>query len=202
VDDPQPSTDDPPSVPRDRSLDPGSGELAGEDDSGRVVPTDGPASDEGPVALPKASVPAPDPEEPYRRRQFENWSVCQICGRCRARGTVGWLDAPYRFRGQHHGPNFNGSKHEWLRIVRCPQHWSVWALRHSIGRSKRNMLLMKAVKEWAATQHWCNPYIEPFPISDWPNPIPRDQWWADWERGIEPWLPSLEMSLRPSRKYG
>lgn len=50
---------------------------------------------------------------------------CQVCGRAsRRQDAKQWLVSPHRSR-------------PGLEIVRCPQHWSEWALRNSkAGRTK------------------------------------------------------------------
>lgn len=101
--------------------------------------------------------------------QLQHWSVCQICGRCAPRGTDGWIDAPRRVRGPHYGKVFRG-KTEPLRVVRCPEHWSEWALRISIGRTNANRLRMQEVRQWEKpTSH---PAIDPFPLVDQPIDTP------------------------------
>ena len=66
--------------------------------------------------------------------QYQHWLVCQKCGRCVPRGTDEWLDEPWK-------------KNPEYRVVRCPIHWSEWALRNSVGRSnwhREQMYLLKA----------------------------------------------------------
>lgn len=61
--------------------------------------------------------------EPSDYVQYEHWNVCQRCGRIAPRHTEDWLEGPW-------------VKDERYRVVRCPKHWSEWALRMSgNGRS-------------------------------------------------------------------
>lgn len=56
--------------------------------------------------------------------QLRSVMVCQICGRSAPVGEKHWLDAPHRTIKD-------------VRVVRCPQHWSEWALRNCVaGRTK------------------------------------------------------------------
>ena len=84
--------------------------------------------------------------------QFKNFSVCQICGRWTKRGDPEWIDAPRR----------DGTGR---RVVRCPLHWSEWALRWSIGRTTENRRKMRELAEkykGLSDPEW----YEPFPILD------------------------------------
>lgn len=59
------------------------------------------------------------------RSQFQTVRVCQVCGRATPSDQAsGWLVSPHR-------TNMN------VTVVRCPQHWSEWALRNcKAGRTK------------------------------------------------------------------
>lgn len=59
--------------------------------------------------------------------QFRTWLVCQFCGATTTPDNAEhWLNQPHRERWD-------------IRVVRCPQHWSEWALRHTReGRTKEN----------------------------------------------------------------
>lgn len=64
-------------------------------------------------------------------QQFKTWLVCQFCGR-----TAPADDAPYWLNQPH--------RDRWdIRVIRCPQHWSEWALRHTRdGRTGENRKAM------------------------------------------------------------
>jgi hypothetical protein len=101
--------------------------------------------------------------------QLEHFSVCQVCGRVAPRGTWGWLDAPMRQRGPHKGRRFEGSEDPRnLRVVRCPEHWSEWALRNSVGRTKEMRRMMKELKAQAPPPFPAS--VDPFPLLDEPLP--------------------------------
>lgn len=85
-------------------------------------------------------------------QQLQNWSVCQICGSVAERGTDEWLDSPHR-------------SHVGIRVVRCPRHWSEWALRNcEAGRTNenRNRLYMLKLKYKNAPP----PFPTTVPVSD------------------------------------
>lgn len=104
-------------------------------------------------------------------QQLEHFSVCQVCGRVSPRGSVGWLDAPMRQRGPHTGSRFSGGQDpRHLRVIRCPEHISEWALRHSIGRTKEARKLMAEGKTAAPPPF--PPSVDPFPLLD--EPLPGD----------------------------
>lgn len=110
--------------------------------------------------------------------QMQHWSVCQICGRVTPRGTgKDWIDAPLRYRKPgDQGRGFHGEYDPHYRIVRCPLHWSEWALRNSIGRTNANRKRMAELK--ANPPVLPPPHIEPFPMHD----IPLDageEWMRD-----------------------
>lgn len=89
--------------------------------------------------------------------QMQHWSCCQICGRTVARGHPDWIDAPLR------------NDDRGLRVVRCPMHWSEWALRNSIGRTNANREKMRELKgRYLGLPMTSNPMIEPFPVVDEP----------------------------------
>lgn len=85
--------------------------------------------------------------------QFKTWLVCQFCGRTTAKeDSEGWLDQPHRNRWD-------------VRVVRCPQHISEWALRHTrAGRTKENRELLRRGKE--IPEPPIPPHASPFPMQD------------------------------------
>jgi hypothetical protein len=91
-----------------------------------------------------------------RVKQFQTWLVCQFCGRTTSVDEAeGWLNQPHRHeRG--------------LRIVRCPQHISEWALRHTEeGRTLANREL--AEKGRMMPVPIIPPYASPFPLTEQPR---------------------------------
>lgn len=58
--------------------------------------------------------------------QLKNVMVCQVCGRSSPLGEKHWLDEPHR--------TIKG-----VRVVRCPQHWSEWALRNCVAGRTNEM---------------------------------------------------------------
>ena len=59
--------------------------------------------------------------------QFKTWCVCQFCGRATpSTAVVGWLVSPHRI-------------HADVTVVRCPQHWSEWAMRQCQGGRTKEM---------------------------------------------------------------
>lgn len=86
-------------------------------------------------------------------RQFGTWVVCQVCGRAVARtDTEGWLDQPHR--------DVLG-----LRVQRCPQHISEWALRHTReGRTKTNREMAARGRELPVPP--IPPSVSPFPTRE------------------------------------
>lgn len=87
--------------------------------------------------------------------QYQNWSVCQICGRIVKRGTDDdWLDEPWMY-----DPDF--------RVVRCPKHWSQWALRNTtIGRRRDLQEKIHRLRREYADWPDIPPFIPPYPIED------------------------------------
>lgn len=85
--------------------------------------------------------------------QFKTWLVCQFCGRADPRANPeGWLDQPHR--------DVLG-----LRVQRCPQHISEWALRHTReGRTKANREL--AAKGRTMPVPPIPPSASPFPMRE------------------------------------
>lgn len=85
--------------------------------------------------------------------QFHTWLVCQFCGRAAPRDdAMGWLDQPHRDRFD-------------VRVVRCPEHWSEWSLRHTReGRTKNNRKRM--FEALAMPVPAMPPHVEPFPIME------------------------------------
>lgn len=85
--------------------------------------------------------------------QFQTWAVCQYCGAVTDRDNAPyWLIQPHR------------SDRE-IDIVRCPQHWSEWALRHTKeGRTKQNRQRMQeALQQPAPT---IPAHLSPFPTTE------------------------------------
>lgn len=89
-------------------------------------------------------------------QQFETWLVCQFCGAVVPRDDAPhWLDQPHRFLD--------------VRVVRCPQHWSEWALRHTVeGRTKRNRAAMR--EALAQPAPIAPPSLSPFPTRERNDP--------------------------------
>jgi hypothetical protein len=86
-------------------------------------------------------------------KQFKTWVVCQFCGRSVSKDDAeGWLDQPHR--------DMIG-----LRVQRCPQHISEWALRHTReGRTKANRELARKGREEPAPP--IPPSASPFPMRE------------------------------------
>lgn len=87
-----------------------------------------------------------------RATQFKTWLVCQVCGRSAPKDTPHWFSSPHR--------TYPGAQ-----VVRCPQHWSEWALRNSqagrtneMRRRKREALAQPTV-EFPVR-------LEPFPTKE------------------------------------
>lgn len=82
--------------------------------------------------------------------QRKDIRVCQVCGRAAPPGTAHWLDKPHRYY-----PDIN--------VIRCPEHWSEWALRHTVtGRTKTmrermRVALLQPVNAFP-------PHLDPFPL--------------------------------------
>jgi nitrite reductase/ring-hydroxylating ferredoxin subunit len=73
-------------------------------------------------------------------RQNTAVSVCQVCGRVAMRDTPDWLDSTWL-------------KDRNYRVVRCPKHWSEWALRNSeAGRTNANRYKLYELREKYG--HW------------------------------------------------
>lgn len=86
-------------------------------------------------------------------RQFKAWLICQFCGRVSpAEDAEHWLNQAHRERID-------------VRVVRCPEHWSEWALRHTReGRSNNNRERM--VDALAQPPANIPPHVQPFPWMD------------------------------------
>lgn len=85
--------------------------------------------------------------------QFTTWRVCQVCGLAAASDAVqGWLVSPHR-------------KQAGVIVVRCPQHWSEWALRNcQEGRTK---VMREQMRQAAQMNPPVIPaYLSPFPTTD------------------------------------
>ena len=85
--------------------------------------------------------------------QFRTWLVCQLCGRATSLdASEHWLNQPHRDRWD-------------VRVVRCPQHWSEWALRHTReGRTKENREAMAEALFQPVPV--IPPHVSPFPIRE------------------------------------
>ena len=85
--------------------------------------------------------------------QFKTWLVCQVCGRAVPReNSVGWLAQPHKNR-------------PGIEVVRCPEHWSEWALRHTVeGRTKKNRAAMQVALAMPIPP--IPPHVQPFPTKD------------------------------------
>ena len=81
--------------------------------------------------------------------------VCQVCGRVTqrdSRDAKHWLNEPHRSA-------------YWVNVVRCPQHWSEWALRHTQkGRTKDMRARMKIALAQPAPV--IPPLLSPFPTTN------------------------------------
>lgn len=98
---------------------------------------------------------------PMPAEQFKHWLVCQYCGRVTTKDDAAhWLDQPHRNRWD-------------VRVVRCPQHWSEWALRHTReGRSKENRERMAVALDQPEPD--IEPALQPFPKVDRDDPDVND----------------------------
>lgn len=85
--------------------------------------------------------------------QRQTLRVCQFCGRVTTREQIeGWLVSP-------HKSDLN------ITVVRCPQHWSEWALRHC--RDGRTRVMRDRMKEALAMPVPAIPSsLSPFPIRE------------------------------------
>lgn len=90
-------------------------------------------------------------------KQFRTWLVCQFCGRTTpADQSEHWLNQPHRERWD-------------IRVVRCPEHWSEWALRHTReGRTKDNRKRM--AEALAQPVPLIPAYASPFPLTERDDP--------------------------------
>lgn len=81
--------------------------------------------------------------------------VCQVCGRTVRAGAseaCQWLNEPHRLDPAIH-------------VVRCPQHWSEWALRNT--KAGRTKVMRARMKEAAQQPEPAFPaWLEPFPIGN------------------------------------
>jgi hypothetical protein len=93
--------------------------------------------------------------------QFSTWLVCQFCGRTSpADDAEHWLNQPHRERWD-------------VRVVRCPEHWSEWALRHTReGRTKDNRARMKEALSQPPPP--IPPSASPFPVLERDDPGPKN----------------------------
>jgi len=88
-------------------------------------------------------------------QQFTTWLTCQTCGRATLRQTaVGWLDSPRRT-----DPD--------VAVVRCPQHWSEWALR--VCQAGRTKAMRQAMAEALKMP------VPPIPVALGPYPT-QEKW--------------------------
>lgn len=90
-------------------------------------------------------------------QQYEHWNVCQVCGRTEQRAMcVDWLDSPLK-------------KDPRYRVVRCPKHWSEWALRScEAGRTNENLHKCYALK-WQHRDVPDDPGPQVVPVHDCPE---------------------------------
>lgn len=86
-------------------------------------------------------------------RQFKTWLTCQICGRVVGiQDSDHWLNQPHRTKRK-------------INVVRCPEHWSEWALRNTKdGRTNANREAMKAAKLLPPAM--LPPYASPYPTRE------------------------------------
>lgn len=86
-------------------------------------------------------------------RQFTTWRVCQVCGLATPADHVeGWLVSPHRTRRE-------------ITVVRCPQHWSEWALRNC--RDGRTKVMRQKAREAAQMPAPPIPaHLSPFPTQE------------------------------------
>lgn len=79
--------------------------------------------------------------------------VCQYCGRTTRRDQAKfWLDEPHRLDPMVH-------------VVRCPQHWSEWALRNTkAGRTNAMRERMREALQQPAPTFPA--YLDPFPTTN------------------------------------
>lgn len=79
--------------------------------------------------------------------------VCQFCGRVTLKTNAAhWLDEPSRTDIMVH-------------IVRCPQHWSEWALRNTrVGRTKEMRARMAEALSQPAPSFPA--WLDPFPVTN------------------------------------
>lgn len=77
--------------------------------------------------------------------------VCQFCGRTTMRaGAKFWLNEPHRFDDS-------------VYVVRCPEHWSEWALRHTkAGRTEEMRARMREALSQPSPS--IPPWLDPFPM--------------------------------------
>lgn len=87
------------------------------------------------------------------RSQFQTWRVCMICGMATSRDDAeGWLVSPHK-------------KDMNVTIVRCPQHWSEWALRNC--KAGRTRVMRDRMKEaLAMPAPTIPPALQPFPTRE------------------------------------
>ena len=85
--------------------------------------------------------------------QFENWLVCQACGRVTSKGdSKGWLNQPHKERFD-------------VRVVRCPPHITEWSLQHTReGRTNKNRELLAEGRKEVLPPF--PPDVSPFPMTD------------------------------------
>lgn len=85
--------------------------------------------------------------------QFYTQLVCQFCGRTTHRDDAEhWLNEPHRFNPE-------------LSVVRCPEHWSEWALRHTkAGRTTQMRERMRVAL--AQPKPPIPAWLDPFPLTN------------------------------------
>ncbi len=86
--------------------------------------------------------------------QMVHWCCCQVCGRVIASVDAeadGWLVGQDKRQPDR-------------RVIRCYEHWSEWAMRNSVGRTKENRRKMQEGREREPEPV----YLTPFPLEDKP----------------------------------
>ena len=85
--------------------------------------------------------------------QFQTWRVCQLCGRSTSSDqTEHWLISPHKYDRN-------------VTVVRCPQHWSEWALRHC--RDGRTRVMRDRMREALSLPAPPIPaFLSPFPTKE------------------------------------
>jgi hypothetical protein len=86
-------------------------------------------------------------------QQFVTWLVCQFCGRVAAKDDAPfWLNEPHKDSRDYN-------------VVRCPQHWSEWALRNT-RKGRTNEMRERMAEALAQPAPVMPPHLEPFPTQE------------------------------------